>query len=372
MPYEAHTISEICNEHRRGLFDPRNREQVRRQLRAEGLKRIEAFPFERLFWRKLRDQYCSNRVTTGWSVHFDDTGSPDTWYRLLNDGEQPNAADATIARWVQALGRKVVYVTYEFGIRGFVGRTKSGTDWVEPLRTEVPSIFSALGCPVRGRPRDWTPLTEENFARFEEAVDSILANFTDFELTALSISRLWMNCDLASAYNKQPMDLDACYVSPEGHIKILEFKRKYPTQAGTFGLDQEPHKMLADWLLRTPGAQPLLHVILCGPVWSDKESPLPLLDTSKEQFQYSLWAGIEIKRESFTGRTFKTTGRKSGSRSGDRIQHELLMSDFKFVGKQDQVDLCGFIEDPVSLPSVSMSDFRSRRDLYSQLSRKKK
>lgn len=193
----------------------------------------------------------------------------------------------------------------------------------------------------------------------KRAIQFLVDLLTPQELVDLAIERLMVNC-VFGRWVWALVDLDFCYL--HGDLpRAVEFKRKYPSAAGTFGVDQHPHMALINLLERA--GSPLLHVILCDPMGSDQYSPLHLLRASSETVRHATWLGTQLDSTSpWAPQRLATSGSKSGMYGGDREQPALGVGAFSDLGCGLEPDnLCAFLNREPGLALVAIETLNTRK-----------
>lgn len=316
-------VKYVCERFSKGNIDLKNKEHVGTMLRAEGQKRVESFLFEKIFIDKIEDGL---NPSTGWIFQYPDD-EPDHWFRLVTE-ENPwgRGCDRELLDFLEGVGKEVVRVSPVEG--GFTGQVKTKNGWSQEdrLRSILQSVTGWRR--AKGSPRNYRHI---DHSRNKAATHKILSSFTSSELENLGASRNLINCFLTPWYNLQPMDIDAAVETDDG-LRFVEFKRKYPARKGTFGIDEDPHGMLIDWLYRHD--MPLLHVLLVDPLWDKDESPLHLLRDESSTSPLACWLGLQFDPGTFVkGGGFQTYGSDSGMTGGQRSQREIERDQTVFLGE---------------------------------------
>jgi hypothetical protein len=350
MKWGPKSVAKICEAHGEKKVDPRKRKQVLAMLAAEGDKRVESFLFEQIFTQYVVECCGEKNVSSGWWFQLDYRNRPLYWFKLNALNTEWNPADQQVVKFLSAQGCVVVVINFNSKAKGFYARRLLGDQWGEEQE-----LVEVLG-QVLGRK---SPLTspreylEINYGKQQLAIEAIDARLDDAALYYIALSRLLVNCYLYPWFRRQPMDVDACCLLGS-QLRFVEFKRKYPTQSGEFGIDKRPHMDLIRWLESI--GNPLYHVILCDPLRDKQRSPVHLLDENSRTAEHALWLGTILTAQNLSLRSYQTTGRDSGMLGGVRGQQGIKLEAFWLLGKgMIPIDLCAFIRDPSNLPRADMT-----------------
>jgi hypothetical protein len=353
------TLNSVCDSHaNRKTLDPKRRQHTLTQLRAEGHKRIESFLFEQIFSRHVINCCGVTNVSLGWSFQRNVENVPTYWFKLNLPESEWNVCDERVAQFLLGLGCEVVIVEYSYEERRFYGNQylNGSHGNLRPLDVVLSELTARR---IRGDIRE----ARVNASFQQKAIDAIALNFSDTELYHLSLSRLLIGCYLAPWFSKQPMDLDVCCLV-NGHLRMIEFKRKYPARSGLFGIDTDPHGYLVDWLEQV--GESLLHVILVDPLWNHTISPTHLLENHSVTASEAMWIGAWLTSRSFTDSYFETHGADSGMFHGDRTQRQIRSNAFHLIERGLQLtseNLATFLNDPGKLPLVTIAMLENARDI---------
>jgi hypothetical protein len=178
-------------------------------------------------------------------------------------------------------------------------------------------------------------------------------------ITDLSRQRRLLNCVLAPALGGQVVDLDAVILTPENSIRIIEFKRKYPSRGmRAFGLDLHPHIILLRYLSIFSIA--IKHIVLVPPVWDKHKSPLKLLE-HEDLKQNWCWLIADLDDLAIGIIKASTSGQDSGHSGEKRTQHNLqwgalhMLHEGLKLSSEAYSDLFEFLafDRPLMLPKTS-------------------
>lgn len=350
------TIQFICNAHNARRLDPKKRNHVLAQLQGEGHKRVESFLFEQIFARTAVQSLGQTNVSSGWSFQCDEKNIPHYWFKLNSPANQWNTCDDQVTGFLSNTGCIIFSINYDYEEHKFYATQFSDGIWQpQQLLTDVFKQLTGKKSQVRNI-RNILPEAQK------KAIDKINASFSDAELYQLSLSRLLTNCYLVPWFDRQPMDIDVCCMV-NNQIHFLEFKRKYPTRSGTFGIDKYPHVSFAGWLENA--GKTLSLIILVDPLWNKDESPLHLLDEVSVTASDAVWIGVPLHASALSGKTFTTSGQDSGMNPGNRYQPEIRMESFRILGQSMDIapeSLSTFLTNPASLPPVTTHTLTSIKD----------
>lgn len=146
----------------------------------------------------------------------------------------------------------------------------------------------------------------------------ILNGLHESEANELIRSRIFINCFLELTGGR-PFDIDAVCRSGD-LIFVAEFKRKYPSRSGQFGIDG--HLITLAKML--PPAHPLYHFILRdlrGYAGKHSDPSEALIDPNDEGPNFK-WYGLQLAPEVLEKcrRSMVTYGEDSGQKGGRREQ----------------------------------------------------
>lgn len=326
------------------------------QLKAEGHKRVEAFLFEKIFHQIITACPGIDGFTSGWLFQENKRTDSFDWFRLVTPTGPWNSLDDSIVEFLMGVKCSVIRVDYDHSEKEFKA-IQMGNDNTGRLEDILFRLLNKRG-PEKA-PKNYSQIDHKQQTL---ALDFIGELFADSDLESLSLSRILINCYLFPWYGRQPMDTDAA-VATEKDWSFVEFKRKYPAVDGSFGIDMEPHGILADWL--EEHERSLLHVILVDPLWNKNESPVHLLTPDSVTAQHAVWLGVELKKGSYGSGQYTTTGADSGMSGGTRTQRKLSGNALKMLGTGMRPDrICSFLLNPDSIPSSDpLTHLKQERDM---------
>lgn len=321
-------MQKICAELATGLLDPSTEGGLRQQLSVEGRKRIDAFVFELAFKLRLT-RICAGTpdivLSFGWHIGYNRYGDPAYWFRLIDVSENWNACDDALAARLAELrvGRmrrpvSVIRVIRQPGKHALLGALRAGASWEAWAPIEV--LIDRL--PLKGKSRDPKPMTGVAPDAVAPALGRILRTraFRD-ELPGLSAQRILMNCVLGPMLGRDGTDLDVMILTPEGKLRYLEFKRKFPAVGSRcFGIDVWPH--YNTMLTMADMDVSCLHVILVSPIWLKGVSSVAWLDDSRLDTHWT-WVVANLDGEAYADAQLHTSGDDSGHRKANRDQKSI-------------------------------------------------
>lgn len=326
---DSNAMQTMCKVLAAGAFSPFKTEDVFKQLRTEGKKRIDAFVFELMFKHRLKTIVSDIEGLTlsfGWHIGYNKDGDPAYWFRLMDDEGDWNRCDDEMTRRLRScrVGAnriqtnifRVRYVHEEKELSASEYANVTWGDW-EGLGVVLERL------PLRGTSRAPKPMQNQDPASAELALKWLGKPILRHELPALSLQRRFMNCYLGSLLGRDGTDLDMMALTPEGQLRYVEFKRKYPATGKQkfFGLDKWPHRNTID-ILATIGVSSL-HIILVGPKWNKGISPIEWLNNSSLN-QYWTWLAINLDGDAFDRiASLHTSGPDSGQRAASRDQEAI-------------------------------------------------
>lgn len=344
-------VVQCCRKHAQKKINLNDRTHALAVLKAESHKRVESFLFEALFESSMGEIPSSS----GWLFQYDEEDVPSHWFRLVTE-KHPWRDDCDGALLSLLRGREVEITRVfpsEDGTKFLADRHRNG-QWSD--RKTLEEVLSGLvgRATPKTNPRNYRSdsIDTDRRARAIEATQKL---FDGPSLSHLCAQRLLVNCHLWPWYRKQPMDIDSIIMSDDG-LRFVEFKRKYPSRRGTFGIDRHPHGMFIDWL--NERGHPLLHVLLIDPLWDKNESPLHLLEKDSPTSEHALWLGIELRVDVFRQEGgLQTQGSDSGMFGGERDQRE-LDPEMALLGEGVRPDrLTDYLKDPDQLPIRNLLDY---------------
>ena len=336
-------MQEICTECANGKLDPLTEEGLRRQLSVEGRKRIDAFVFE-LFFKLRLTKICADTPglipSFGWHIGYNRFGDPTYWFRLLDAPDAWNACDNEIAARLRNLqvGPKqrrvtVVGVIREHGKYKLQGAKRAVAGW----ETWQPLELLIAGLDGKGSPRGPRPMSAVSPEEVGPALSRLLSTkaLRD-ELPALSAQRVLMNCVLGPLLGRDGTDLDAMILTPDGELRYLEFKRKFPAAGGRcFGIDIWPHHKTI--LTMAELKVSCLHIILVNPVWEKGKSPIAWLDDRRLDPHWT-WVVANLNGDAFMTTQLHTSGTDSGHRSAERTQKSIRWERTRLLQNELRLD----------------------------------
>lgn len=358
----SRTVETVCDAHKKGLLDPTKRGHVLAQLEAEGHKRVESFLFEQIFVQRATAAVGEDNVSVGWFFVYGSEREevPQYWFKLDDPTKGWNYVDDAVVGLLAESNCDATAIEYISEENAFYAQRYDRGRWSE-MRSLQDVFGEILGRDrPRGKVRNYGSI---NKGAQRAAISAVHSVFSDGELQQLSLSRTLVNCYVYPWFAKQPMDLDLCY-SMDGRLRFVEFKRKYPAASGAFGIDERPHGVLSDWL-EEAGA-PLLHVILCDPLWRKDASPTHLLGSGSATAPHAVWLGAVLDHRAFPGDKFRTSGADSGMLGGNRDQRVIRGEVFRLLGEGLAPDsLARFLKTPETsseLPQASVEMLERERD----------
>jgi hypothetical protein len=352
------------------MLSHQNAEHVIEQLGAEGKRRIDAFVFEILFKFRLKTvakDVNGLTVSFGWHLGYNKYRDPVFWFRLMDHDQDWNACDdAMLARIAAFQVGPYKRETFAFRVRHetvrneFVASRRVGPAWGNWESLE--SVIATL--PRRNDARAVRAMKNVDPASASAAFEWLRKPRLRAELASLSIQRRFMNCILGPGLGKDGTDLDAVVLTPSGEVRCLEFKRKYPAMGANkyFGLDDRPHVAT----IATMGQMDIstVHIILVGPIWDKRGSPIEWLNDTRLD-PYWTWLAANLDDDSFEPALLNTAGSDSGHRAGERTQSSIKWEKIRLLnegltlgeaGRTRLVELLvdGKVQDAVEVDYVSL------------------
>lgn len=285
-------------------------------LQAEGTKRVPAFVFERLFIQRMRSNH---EVSDNWYVcNTRDANAPPIWFKLMSSARDWSSLDTGMTRLLTERGIPVWTAWFE-----------CNELWLAEFgrQTEVLSARQFLernpcGMPTeRGRVRSM--LTDGHAHPNALRMLTLAGEAANDELVR---SRIFINSFLELTGGR-PFDVDA--ICRQGDlIFIAEFKRKYPSRDGFFGVDGHLirlARMLEDIC-------PFYHFVLEDLRGRPAKGgdPTEALEGAFAEGPNFRWHTLRLTRElerTYTGH-LETRGSDSGQRGGVREQVAFPVSAF--------------------------------------------
>ncbi|WP_312245036.1 hypothetical protein [Stutzerimonas nitrititolerans] len=306
--------------------DPCATASLKNYLEAEGTKRTPAFIFEKLFIGRLRRNH---EVSENWYVSTARNGKP-VWFKLTSSPDRLGNLDLEFAASLKAHGFQVWKAWFEkrsLRLSMFDG---------SPETLSIQEFFDKNPCGLsletgRVRPMECTHEPHEATACF-------LGQLSRSEANDLILSRIFINCFLELT-GGHPYDIDAICRLDDGPIFIAEFKRKYPSASGAFGIDGH----LVTLANALPPAHPLYHFILDDPTGRHGKGrdPASALVSASEEGPGFSWFGLHLA-PGFQHRFpdwMETRGSDSGQRGGRRKQVSIPRSSFiHLTGARTRID----------------------------------
>ncbi|MGS1120474.1 hypothetical protein [Rhodanobacter sp. UC4436_H3] len=298
-------------------------------LQAEGPKRIPAFVFERIFIRRMK---LNHEVAGNWYVcNARDARAPSIWFKLASSVRDWSALDDDFSRLLMSHN---------------IPAWKAWFEGTQLRLSEVGSQATILSadqfldrnpCQMnieRGRVRSMLTTGEipENALR-------LLVEAGDTAIDELIRSRIFINCFLELTGGR-PFDVDAI-CRRKDQIFAAEFKRKYPSREGFFGVDQ--HLIKLPQLL--DGICPLYHFVLedlRGKRAKDGDPTTALTDAHIGESTFR-WHVLRLKPNFELAYTahLETRGSDSGQRGGVREQAGIPASEFIHLPPTGAIDVFG-------------------------------
>lgn len=375
-------LKDVCDNYSAGNLSHKSSPDILGvQLKAEGIKKVESLVFETYLKLKLKEIIKSSNdtvVSHGWFCAFNMYGSPCYWFKLQENEDDWNSADEKFCLLLD--GQKIgkfnsdpillhrIYFDHNsnnFTISLFFKKVWRPAVDIEPYLNKLPKKKNNRGI-VEYDDSDTANRTE----RYEIARDQLITPTLQPELSFISIQRRLINCIMAPILARQPADLDALILAPDGKLSYFEFKRKYPAQTHQyFGLDEAPHATLLRMLNSFNIG--MLHLILATPYRNKEKSPVSMLHESiKDPTKASkwLWLCAELNTKNFSTPTMQTSGRDSGHHSKNRKQHIIpwtlfhLLHDNLKLGKTGEQALLNFLQHgmPSPVTPVCFQDLEDR------------
>ena len=140
-----------------------------------------------------------------------------------------------------------------------------------------------------------------------------------------AIERLFANCWIGDRFF---WDID-CFAFQGDRLTAFEVKQKYPTKAGTFGLNTGLTTLFS--MLTAIGVR-VLHVVLTKP---ENDITVPALDlfTLPEHRERACWIATEFKASKLSAHTGLAPAYTSIHGTGRPRFHHIAPSHFHFLGK---------------------------------------
>lgn len=314
-------LEEACRKFKAGELSLASGENIKSMLRGEGLKRLESFIFELLMQRAL-EKYCGDMPAAfGWHVLPLKQKEAGLWIKLQTEDNWGKCDEALLA-YLKNRECRVLKIKLAGDRKGLNGCWHIKNDWGE--WKELGSLLQEhFGKPSPIKQPKPAPVDRANVALGE-----LFKRLTSQERMSLAISRIMINCFIVPYIKIQPMDLDAVVLNDHKILKILEFKRKYPSSKMKFGVDVHPHAKLIEWLHKTN--HKLSNVIFVDPLRNKEGSPLYLLDRSANK--NARWLGAHLDPSYFEKETLQTTGRDSGMYDYRREQKSISVERYMDLG----------------------------------------
>ncbi|SKB71745.1 hypothetical protein [Luteibacter sp. 22Crub2.1] len=321
-------LSVVCNRFASGEWRHESENDFRSQLLAEGRKRVDSFVFEHGFERRLREITWSSELTLalGWYVCHDARGCR-YWIRFVEDLAPWCAADDSlcdrISSHANGMEESVICTSFDVVSNDFSARA-----YVSGMWGPSSSLSLLLSLLSGQEPREVRNMIRASYDDMEPALNYLGRYMSPEERRSLSLKRRLVNGIISTHLGRDPSDLDALVLSPDGQLTCVELKRKYPARGKYkyFGVDERPHvetmHALARLNVRT------LHVILVAPRWVDAESPVRWLDDVALRENW-VWLAVWLSPRVFVeGVNLSTRGEKSGQRAFYRTQSAI---DWSFI-----------------------------------------
>jgi len=129
--------------------------------------------------------------------------------------------------------------------------------------------------------------------------------------------------------------MDAFVLTKNGSLNYIEFKRKYPSASGDFGIDEGHIKIMRS--LEAVGIG-YLHLILVGPYWNKNSFPLDWLEDRSLDHRWA-WVAGRLDSEAFANaKTLQTYGGDSGQRAMTRRQPVIPWNRLKLLSHGLKLD----------------------------------
>lgn len=341
-PITEGPIAKACNAFLSGDLDPNTPEGLQSLLCGEGEKRVEAFVFELLFDRILT--HLGIKTGSRWMRGVLPERSGYLW--IVTEGEHGlNGCDNAFIKFLLKRNQKILSVEWRKNITPFA-RFRLNEEWAEykPLEKALTQIY---GAPSPHREID-NVVTPENLNR----VSSELASRMEYgEGIALAQQRVLINNFVRRWSRSQPIDIDAVILNQSGLVKIVEFKRKYPSRNMLLSLDTS-HVDSAEWF--SDNGLCLTYVVLIDPRRDKGNSALELIKSSNRS--RAVWGAVDVRDDIFSEK-LKTFGKDSGMGSKSRVQKGINIREFSMIGGGfTPHGLKSFIDGDRSMPALTQRD----------------
>ncbi|WP_265210837.1 hypothetical protein [Herbaspirillum lusitanum] len=324
MSILVNSMKQICDAFDEGAMSHDSREDTFRQLSVEGSKRMDAFVFEQLFrehLQKIASLSAGLCFSFGWHIGYNRFGNSAFWFRLEDETNPWNSCDEKILSKLEVFfcdpKRKVKTRCFKVlrDRSSLIAYEWTDSKWVGPKF--LSKVLSDLPDIVESTVRDMDNIDGDASAL---AIQRLRERRIASTLPALSVQRRFMNCMLRRYLGREGTDLDAVVLAPDGELRYIEFKRKFPApRAKIFGLDEYPHVKT----MRTLASLGIgmLHLILVNPIWDKSKPPLGMIVPELEDKW--AWLIANLNGDAFTGESLQTVGKDSGQRNGNRTQMQI-------------------------------------------------
>ena len=322
------SMSAICRGLETGQLSSDSVRDVIEQLAVEGQRRIDAFVFELMFKQQLQ-QIARDRtglsMAFGWHIGYNKCGEPQYWFRLMDRADDWSQCDQQMREKLERLkvglhqdAATLIRARFDSASNRFLGSISRHDGWEEWAC--LATLLKKL--PGKGSGREPRAMSNAAPSNMLAAFDRLQMPRLRHELTGLSIQRRFMNCLLGPHLGRDGTDLDAVAMGPDGRLRCIEFKRKYPARGKEkfFGLDVWPHVNTIE-TLASVGIESL-HVILVGPIWEKRQSPVEWLNDRSLDPHWT-WLAANLDEQAFETAVLHTSGTDSGHRPQERDQRSI-------------------------------------------------
>ena len=332
-------IAKACHAFLTGDLDPNTSEGLQILLCGEGEKRVEAFVFELLFDRVLI--HLGFKTASRWMRGFLPRRSGYLW--IVTESEHGlNECDDAFIKFLSERKQKIILVRWSNNITPFA-RLRIGGEWGECEQLEK-ALARIYGCPSPHEEIE-NVVTPETLGR---VLSELKSRMEYGEAIGLAQQRVLINNFIKRWSGRQPIDIDAVILNKSGLIKVVEFKRKYPSRDMLLSLDTS-HVESAQWF--SDNGLCLTYVVLIDPRRKKNESALELIKSSNRK--RAIWGAVDIKYKLFSGQ-LKTAGKDSGMRGAGRVQWGIHIREFSMIGRKfTPKGLKPFIDGDRSMPVIT-------------------
>jgi hypothetical protein len=310
-------IAKACHAFLNGDLDPNTPEGLRTLLCGEGEKRVEAFVFELLFDRVL--SRFGFKTASRWMRGFLPRRSGYLWIVTENKNGL-NECDNAFIGFLSKRKQKILLVRWSKKITP-IACLRMGKEWGEYENLEV-ILTRIYGAPLPHKETD-NVVTLKTLGK---ALSDLTSRIEYGEAIELAQQRVLINNFIRRWSRRQPIDIDAVILNHSGIIKVLEFKRKYPSRNMMLSLDTS-HVESAEWF--SDNGLCLTYVVLIDPRRNKNQSALELIKSYNRE--RAIWGSVDINNKVFS-QQLKTTGKDSGMRGVSRVQQGIHIREFSMIG----------------------------------------